>query len=142
MRVDNGTARLPRNCTAEQRTIGQEPCLPAGDGGGRGMVRGWVGVLTLVALGGTTGSVLASPAAALTVETVKYKGWPDCVHISNGQVEFIATTVIGPRLIRLGFVGGANEFHEFPSDAGKTGGTVWRSYGGHRLWHAPEANPR
>ena len=106
------------------------------------MVRQWVWVLALATLVGTTGSVSASPPAALTVETVKYKGWADCIHISNGQVEIIATTVIGPRLIRFGFVGDANEFHEFPSDAGQTGGTVWRSYGGHRLWHSPEANPR
>jgi len=28
------------------------------------------------------------------------------------------------------------------AQAGKTGGDGWRIYGGHRLWHAPEAIPR
>jgi hypothetical protein len=27
---------------------------------------------------------------------------------------------------------------EFPADAGQVGGSEWRAYGGHRLWHAPE----
>jgi hypothetical protein len=35
-------------------------------------------------------------------------------------------------------VGGQNLFKEFKDQLGKTGGDEWRSYGGHRLWHAPE----
>jgi hypothetical protein len=91
---------------------------------------------------GTVQRVVADTPPPLTVETVKYKGWPNCIHISNGQVELIATTDVGPRVIRFGFVSGASEFHEFPADSGKTGGTTWRSYGGHRLWESPAANPR
>jgi hypothetical protein len=33
-------------------------------------------------------------------------------------------------------------FKEYPDMLGKTGGDDWRIFGGHRLWHAPEAQPR
>ena len=75
-------------------------------------------------------------------EKVSYGGWPNCVRLTNGQIELIITTDVGPRVIRLGFVGGQNLFKEFADQMGKTGGTEWRSYGGHRLWHTPEAMPR
>jgi hypothetical protein len=76
------------------------------------------------------------------MEKVAYGGWPNCVRLTNGQIELIATTDVGPRIIRLGFVGGENMFHEDPSQMGKTGGDEWMGFGGHRLWHAPEAKPR
>ncbi len=75
-------------------------------------------------------------------EKVNYGGWSNCVRLSNGQVELVVTTDVGPRVIRFGCVGGQNIFKEFADEMGKTGGTEWRSYGGHRLWHAPEAMPR
>ena len=75
----------------------------------------------------------------VTVETVAYKGWPNCRRIANGQVELIVTADIGPRIIRFGFVGGDNEFKEFER---MMGGDTWRITGGHRLWHAPEEDPR
>jgi len=75
-------------------------------------------------------------------EKVNYGGWPNCIRLSNGQIELIITTDVGPRVIRFGFVGGQNLFKEYKDQLGKTGGQEWRIYGGHRLWHAPEANPR
>ena len=81
-------------------------------------------------------------AADVTMEKVPYGGWPNCVRLSNGEVELIATTDVGPRIIRFGFVGGQNVFKEFPDMIGKTGGDEWRIYGGHRFWSAPEAKPR
>lgn len=72
----------------------------------------------------------------------EYQGWPNCYRLSNEHVELIVTTDIGPRIIRFGFVGQQNEFAEFADMMGKTGGDEWRIYGGHRLWHAPEAQPR
>jgi hypothetical protein len=39
-------------------------------------------------------------------------------------------------------VGEENEFKEYEDTAGQVGGDEWRIYGGHRLWHAPEARPR
>lgn len=77
-----------------------------------------------------------------TIEKVSYKGWPNCLRLHNDQVELIVTTDIGPRIIRFGFVGGENEFVEFPAQMGRSGGEEWRIYGGHRLWHAPECIPR
>ncbi len=78
----------------------------------------------------------------MAVERVEYGGWANCYQVTNGLVEVIATADVGPRLIRFGFVGGVNEFAEFPDQLGKRGGEEWRIYGGHRLWHAPEAKPR
>lgn len=75
-------------------------------------------------------------------EKVNYGGWPNCVRLTNGNIELIVTTDVGPRVIRFGFVGGQNLFHEVKEELGKTGGNEWRPYGGHRLWHAPEAMPR
>jgi hypothetical protein len=76
------------------------------------------------------------------MEKTNYKGWPNCYRLSNDLVDLIVTTDVGPRIIRFGFVGGDNEFKEYADMVGKTGGAEWRSYGGHRLWHAPEAQPR
>lgn len=76
------------------------------------------------------------------MEKIPYGGWPNCIGLTNGSVELIATTDVGPRIIRFGFVGKDNMFHEAASDMGKTGGDEWRGYGGHRLWHAPESKPR
>ncbi len=84
----------------------------------------------------------AAVAAEVTMEKVPYAGWPNCVRVSNGTVELIATSDVGPRIIRFGFVGGQNMFKEFPDMIGKTGGEEWLNYGGHRLWAAPEAKPR
>jgi hypothetical protein len=78
----------------------------------------------------------------VTIEKIPYGGWENCYRMSNGRVELIATSDVGPRVIRLGFVGEENEFSESKSDLGKVGGNQWRIYGGHRLWVAPEATPR
>jgi hypothetical protein len=76
------------------------------------------------------------------MEIVDYGGWPNCIRLSNGKIEVIATTDVGPRIIRLGFIGGQNLFHNFPESLGRTGDPEWISYGGHRLWAAPEVFPR
>lgn len=73
---------------------------------------------------------------------VAYAGWKNCYKLSNGKIELILTGDVGPRIIRFGFVGGPNEFCEWPEQLGTTGGKQWKIYGGHRLWHAPEIEPR
>ncbi len=78
----------------------------------------------------------------VTIEKIAFKGWPNCYRVSNGTVEFIATTDIGPRIIAYGFVGGANLFFVREDFAGQTGGAEWKNYGGHRIWHAPEDKVR
>ncbi len=74
----------------------------------------------------------------VTIKKVEYKGWKNCLEISNGIVELIATTDVGPRIIRFGFAGSENELVEFPDDIGMTGGDQYMFFGGHRLWHSPE----
>lgn len=78
----------------------------------------------------------------IQLKKVNYKGWPNCYQMANGLVELIATTDVGPRLIRFGFAGEDNELKEFEEMLGQIGGDEWRIYGGHRLWHAPEEMPR
>jgi hypothetical protein len=74
----------------------------------------------------------------MTLTKESYRGWPNCYRLSNGVVDLVATTALGPRIVRFGFVGEENEFVELAGDLGQTGGDVWRACGGHRLWHAPE----
>ena len=76
------------------------------------------------------------------VETkVEFGGWPNCIKISNSEIELIVTTDIGSRIVRFGYIGGQNFFYLVPDHLGKTGGEEWRIYGGHRLWIAPETMP-
>jgi hypothetical protein len=78
----------------------------------------------------------------VAVAKIAYKGWPNCYRLSNELVDLIATTDVGPRVIRFGFVDQDNELKEYEEMMGLTGGDEWRIYGGHRLWHAPEVQPR
>jgi hypothetical protein len=75
------------------------------------------------------------------IEKVSYGGWPNCYRLTNGKVELIATTDVGPRVIRYGFVGGQNMFIEMPGQIGTSGEPHWMGRGGHRLWAAPEIIP-
>ena len=75
------------------------------------------------------------------IEPIAYAGWPNCYRLSNGEVELVVTTDVGPRIIRCGFVGGKNLFAEFPEQLGKSGESWWAMRGGHRLWVAPEVVP-
>jgi len=76
------------------------------------------------------------------IRKVSYKGWMNCISLSNGSIELIAVTDVGPRIIRFGFVGQPNVFHEIEDEIGTAGSDEYRMYGGHRLWHAPENMPR
>jgi hypothetical protein len=76
--------------------------------------------------------------AAVKVDKTAYKGWPNCYRITNGDVELVVTSDIGPRIIRFGFVGGQNVFKEFPDQIGKSGEAEFQLRGGHRVWKAPE----
>ena len=80
--------------------------------------------------------------AEVKVEKVPYCGWDNCIQISNDIVDLIVTADIGPRIIRYGFIGQENEMCEVVSTLGLKGGSDWRIYGGHRLWHSPEDKHR
>ncbi|MEO7299811.1 MAG: hypothetical protein ABI042_14685 [Verrucomicrobiota bacterium] len=79
---------------------------------------------------------------SVQMRKINYGGWDNCIELSNGQISLIATTEVGPRIIRLAFAHGENLFKEFPDQMGKSCGEKWRAYGGHRFWHAPEVMPR
>jgi hypothetical protein len=76
------------------------------------------------------------------VEKVSYLNLPNCYRLSNGTVEVIVTTDVGPRIIRYGFLGQDNLLGEVPELSTKTAFGEFKPWGGHRLWAAPEANPR
>ena len=76
------------------------------------------------------------------MEKVAYFNQPNCFKLSNGAVEVIVTTDIGPRIIRYGFVGGENLLAEVPDLKVTTELGDWKAWGGHRLWAAPESMPR
>jgi hypothetical protein len=83
-------------------------------------------------------ATVMSVSAAVKIEKTGWKGWPNCYRISNGEVELIVTTDVGPRVMRFGFVGGQNLFKEFTEQLGKSGEREWQARGGHRIWFAPE----
>lgn len=84
------------------------------------------------------------------IKEIQYGQWGNCVEVSNGIIDLVATLDFGPRIIRFGLVGRENEFFEDVEKKlcakGKAfevfGGGEWYIYGGHRLWTSPEGNPR
>lgn len=78
----------------------------------------------------------------VTIEKMNFRGWPNCYRVSNGTVEAIVTSDVGPRIMRYAFVGGQNLFKEFDSQMGKSGEPDWQPRGGHRVWMAPEDRVR
>lgn len=78
----------------------------------------------------------------MNVEKINYEGWENCYLLSNDNLEIIVTADVGPRIIYFGRKDGDNVFFQNAEDMGKIGGDEFRLYGGHRLWHAPEMQPR
>ncbi|MEL6404655.1 MAG: hypothetical protein AAFR81_09860 [Chloroflexota bacterium] len=78
----------------------------------------------------------------MKVETIAYGGWSNCFRLTNDKYTAIVTTDVGPRVLWFGLKDGDNLFCEVAENHGQTGGDTWRPYGGHRLWHAPEEQPR
>jgi hypothetical protein len=79
--------------------------------------------------------------SAVKIEKIGFAGWPNCYRMTNGDIELIATSDIGPRIIHCGFVGERNLFAVFSGQSGKSGEPYWMIRGGHRLWIAPEVIP-
>ena len=73
------------------------------------------------------------------MEKVAYGGWENCYRLANDKVELIVTADVGPRIIRFGFLGRENMFGEIKGQLGTTKSDSWMIFGGHRLWHSPEA---
>ena len=95
---------------------------------------------TLSALSWLVAASFITPAA-VKIEKIDYHGWKNSYRMSNGTVEVIVVSDIGPRIMHYGFVGDKNMFLEVPDQLGKSGEATWQSRGGHRLWAAPEVMP-
>lgn len=76
------------------------------------------------------------------MEKVSYLGLPNCYRLSNETAEVVVATDVGPRVLSYGFRGGGNVFGEAPEALVSTALGDFKPWGGHRLWAAPEVNPR
>jgi hypothetical protein len=76
------------------------------------------------------------------VEKVSCLGLPNCYRLTNGTVEVTVATDVGPRVLGYRLVGGENVLGEAPNAVITTPFGDWKPWGGHRLWAAPEVNPR
>lgn len=76
------------------------------------------------------------------IKILNYKGWINSIKISNNKAELIVTTDIGPRIIKYSLLGKNNEFCEINSEVGALDKEDFTMYGGHRLWHSPQIEPR
>ena len=91
--------------------------------------------LAVMTTGGASGAV--------KIEKAKYSHYGNVMRLSNGTVDVMVTTDLGPRIIFYGFTGGTNILGELgPDSLIKTEWGDWHPWGGHRLWVAPEALPR
>ena len=64
--------------------------------------------------------------------------WGHSLSLKNDQVELNIPFEFGPRIMRYAFNDDKNRFAEFPAHQADPNKGKWHSYGGHRLWHAPE----
>ncbi|MFO7899199.1 MAG: hypothetical protein R6V58_09075 [Planctomycetota bacterium] len=76
------------------------------------------------------------------METIERLGQANCRTLSNGTVDVIVTTDIGPRIVGYAFAGGENILGLCPDESVSTTLGEWKPWGGHRLWAAPESMPR
>ncbi len=76
---------------------------------------------------------------------ISYAGFAKNVRLRNAEVELVVATEYGPRIMRYARRGGPNVLGEVsPATHGNDTpfGDRWHIYGGHRLWYAPEGDPR
>ncbi|MCA1624359.1 MAG: hypothetical protein LC768_16455 [Acidobacteria bacterium] len=75
------------------------------------------------------------------MERIKYKNLPNCLRLTNDEIEVVVTTDVGPRILRYAFLKGENIFGEHFDAKVETALGEFKPYGGHRLWIAPENMP-
>jgi hypothetical protein len=75
------------------------------------------------------------------LEKIQYENLSNCIRLTNGEIEIVVTTDVGPRVIFYGFVGGENILGEYFDLKTETALGEFKPYGGHRLWIAPENMP-
>jgi len=78
--------------------------------------------------------------AEIDIAETSFEAWDDCLRLSNGEIELVVTTGIGPRVLAVRFPGGENLCYTDQDKEVLEGD--YRVHGGHRLWHAPEDRDR
>ena len=81
----------------------------------------------------------AGEAPACQPITGDFHGLPT-VGLAGEGIWFEALATAGPRIVRLGVMGGPNLLAETPDVAWPTAHGPYRLHGGHRLWLAPESS--
>lgn len=74
-------------------------------------------------------------------EKITYSNLPDCIRLTNNEVEIIVTAAVGPRILHYSFARGENVLGLHPEAKVETAHGEFKPYGGHRLWIAPEQMP-
>ncbi|NOG49505.1 MAG: hypothetical protein HND48_08715 [Chloroflexi bacterium] len=71
-------------------------------------------------------------------QRIEYRGWPGCVHLTNGSADVVVSTQFGPRILHYGPSLDVNLFGEQYDAARGLPSDAWKLVGGHRFWVAPE----
>ena len=75
------------------------------------------------------------------MEKIRFQDFQNCLRLTNDEIELVAATDFGPRIIGYNFIGGENVLGIHAEAKVETELGVWKPYGGHRLWIAPENMP-
>ena len=78
----------------------------------------------------------------IELKKIQFGGFSEALELTNGQVRLVVAVEAGPRVLAYGFVNSQNFFHVFENESGPINDGQWHSYGGHRLWYAPEVAAR
>lgn len=79
----------------------------------------------------------------MTHEIINEKDFGKCLKLSNDIIEIVTTLELGPRIIYFNLKGGINILNPIKNcEPNETPWGKFYTYGGHRLWHAPEVSPR
>lgn len=75
------------------------------------------------------------------MERITYQIFENCLRITNGEIEIVASTDFGPRILAYNFVGGENVLGIHAEAKVENALGTFKPYGGHRFWLAPENMP-
>ena len=75
------------------------------------------------------------------IEEIEHREFGRCLNISNGDAEVTVSLDFGPRILSYALDGGENILGWHAEAAVNTDLGIWKPYGGHRLWVAPENMP-
>ena len=76
------------------------------------------------------------------MKIVPFAGFDRCALFQCGYLELIVTLEVGPRILFFGPSQGQNMLAVYEKDYGIKDDGKYHSYGGHRLWIAPEEKPK